>query len=432
MQEGLIAEKTILYDIPKNYAGYQPQNYSQSFLGPVTAREALTESLNVVAVDLSNRLGLEKLHRLLQEGGISTLDKPAGYYGLPLVLGGVEVRLVDLTNLYSSLANRGEYRPYRLLLDESEPAPAKRILSAEAAWLITHILTDVERPDFPSSWQFSKSRPTIAWKTGTSYGHQDAWSVGYTTRHTIGVWVGNFDGRPATSLAGSKAAGPLLFDLFQSIEDMNDPRWFQKPERVKTRQVCSVCGLPPNRHCRNFVREYYIEGVEGPATEGICEIPQLISIDIRTNQQATAATPAEYVRQRVFNVWPSAIAGFLLNHGVPVHNVPPYNPEYMAGQKYYPPTILAPAENATVYWRLDKLQQSDHGVKLQAGVTNRVRKIFWFLNDKLLAAVDPKETVLINPPPGEYKLELIDDIGGTDSMTLTVKDYREQLQHEKI
>lgn len=426
LQEGLISERTILYDIPVNYAGYAPRNYSKEFLGPVSAHEALTESLNVVAVRLSQELGVQKLHGLLQAGGLSSVDKPAQYYGLPLVLGGVETRLIELTNLYASLANDGVYQPYTLLRDaDAVKAEPVRLLSSEATWLITHILTDVERPDFPASWQYSAHRPTIAWKTGTSYGHQDAWSIGYTQAYTIGVWVGNFDGAPSNGLAGSHTAAPILFDLFQALDTGNKRAWFEKPDGVQTRQVCAVCGRLASRHCQSLISEFYIVDAKGPATESVCQIPQSLAIDTRSGLQANSDTPKAAIAQRVFNIWPAEMAQFLLRHGIPVRQAPPYDAQQMAGQKYYPPQILSPVKNAIYYKRLDKLETQDHGIKLSAAVTNRVRKVFWFLDKTLIAQGDPIEEVIVNPPPGRYRLSLVDDTGGSDEIELIVKDYRE-------
>ena len=427
LQQGVIAERTILYDIPINYAGYSPRNYSKDFVGPVSAREALTESLNVVAVRLSKQLGVKALHGLLKQGGITTLDQSASYYGLPLVLGGVEVRLIDLVNLYASLANGGLHNPYRLLSDDRSTVPETRLLSKEASWLVTQILTDVERPDFPQSWQFSKHRPTIAWKTGTSYGHQDAWSVGYTPEYTIGVWVGNFDGAPSNGLAGSKTAAPILFDLFQALQPRQSGQWFARPETVKQRKVCTVSGLPPSRHCDHLVTEHYIANVDGPVLSQICDVHQSISVDPRTGTQASLAgdRPSAVVQQQVFDIWPPMMATFLLKHGVPVRRAPPYDVTNMAGQKYYPPKILSPVKNTIHYQRLDKLKHAEHGIKLAAAVTNRVRKVYWFLDDELVSATDPMHDVIINPGPGEYHVTLMDDVGGTDDVKLLIKDYRE-------
>ncbi|NIN43955.1 MAG: penicillin-binding protein 1C [Candidatus Aminicenantes bacterium] len=429
LQQGLISEKKILYDIPINYAGYSPQNYSKEFVGLVRMRDALTESLNVAAVRLSKQLGAEKLYNLLKDGGISTLNQPVDYYGLPLVLGGVEVKLIELTNLYASLANGGIFKPYKILQDpangKTSESPGKRLLSEEAAWLVTHILTDVERPDFPESWQFSKNRPTIAWKTGTSYGHQDAWGIGYTPEYTIGVWVGNFSGASSQGLAGSKTAGPILFDLFQALQPTSTGQWFAKPDGVKTRKVCAVSGKLPSRHCTRLITEYYIETTTSASRIERCNIHQVIAVDRQTGKQADVSTSPGNIEKKVFEIWPPEIATHLLKQGVPVDNVPAYDIENMAGQTYYPPVILSPVKNTVYYQRLDKLDISDHGIKLSAAVTNRVRKIFWFLDDQLISETSVKEDVFINPGPGKYLVTLMDDVGGTAAVELVIKDHRE-------
>ena len=114
----------------------------------------------------------------------------------------------------------GAYRPFRLV-EEAEPTAAQpagvRLFSPEAAREIAGILTDLRRPDLPEAWDLTRDGPAVAWKTGTSYGHRDAWAVGFSRRYTIGVWVGNFDGRPRKGISGSQHAGPLLFDLFRAL-----------------------------------------------------------------------------------------------------------------------------------------------------------------------------------------------------------------------
>lgn len=423
MQEGLVAEKTVLYDIPVNYGGYSPQNYSREFSGLVTVREALTESLNIPAVRLSQQLGVKKLHQLLQDGGLTTVQQPSHYYGLPLVLGGVEARLLELTNLYAALANGGKYRPYSLIRGFVEGAPERQLISPEATWLITHILTDVSRPDFPESWQFSKNRPTVAWKTGTSYGHQDAWSIGYTPELTIGIWVGNFDASPSAGLIGNQAAAPLLFDVFQALQPKHS-NWFKKPDAVKKRMVCATCGKLPTKYCQQMTSEYYIENAAGRIQHELCEVPQPILIDKRTGVQASADTPVTFTEQKVFNIWPSEVASYLFKSGRPVRDAPPYIIKNMAGQKYYPPTILSPVERTLYVQRPDRFDLADHGIKLEVGTTNRIRKVFWFLNETLVAEGDPADPVFINPAPGTYQVKVMDEVGGTDEVKLIIRSEK--------
>ncbi|TXR53981.1 penicillin-binding protein 1C [Reinekea thalattae] len=414
MDEGLIAEKTQLPDIPMTVAGYSPQNYSKSFRGQVTVREALVDSLNVVAVRLSNQLGINKLYQLLKQGGISSMDKPASYYGLPLILGGVEVNLLEMTNLYASLANYGQYQPYRF--NSQQPVDTTqeyaKFLSDEASWLISDILTDVERPDFPSTWQYSSSRPTVAWKTGTSYGHQDAWSIGYHPEFTVGVWVGNFNGKPATGLSGNTAAAPLFFDIMQAIVQQPTD-WFAKPAGIAERKVCELCGLPGNSFCENNTIEQYIPAVKGYVNYETCQVRQPVATE-------------EGVR--LVDVWPSELAAFFHLHGLPVTDAPAYNVSNMAGATYYPPVIQSPVAGAQYIRRYEGLASDDQQIKLQVAVTNRVKQVQWFMDGKLLVTTDkPYEPIFISPPPGRYQLMVIDDTGGSDSVWLDVEDYRKLL-----
>lgn len=418
MDHGLIAEKTMLPDIPMTVAGYSPQNYSKTFRGQVQVREALVDSLNVVAVRLSQQLGIKKLYNLLAQGGVSSLTHPAEYYGLPLILGGVEISLLELTNLYAALANYGEYQPYQLIRDLnkgsnkegfSEEAHAIQLLGPEASWLVVDMMTDVERPDFPDTWQYSKTLPTVAWKTGTSYGHQDAWSIGFHPEYTIGVWVGNFDGSPATQLSGDSAAGPLFFDLFQSI--VKEPtRWFAKPVGVEQRSVCGLCGLPGNRYCPNTTKELYIPSIVGPVTNDTCQVIQ--KVDTAEGEQ-------------LIKVWPAELAAFFHRHGVPVSDVVGYQAKKMAGHRYFPPVIQSPVKGAEYIRRNDHLSKDLQQIKLQVAVTNRIKKVQWYLDEKLISETNqPYEPLFISPPAGDYKVTVIDDTGGMDSVRLKIRDYR--------
>ncbi len=432
-QDGAIAEKTILYDIPINYAGYSPENYSKEFTGTVTVDEALTESLNVVAVRLSRKLGYKKLYNLLKKSGVSSLNKPVDYYGLPLVLGGVELKLIELVNLYSGLARGGVYRPFKTMKENKilfKKEEGVRILSNEATWLVSHIMKDVERPDFPESWMFTKNRPDIAWKTGTSYAHQDAWSVGFTPEYTIGVWLGNFDGSLSKGLSGSGTAAPVLFDIFQACLPSVRKSWSKRPEAVVNRKVCMVSGKTPSRFCKNLVSELYIKDLDGKTISENCDIHQEIAVDIRSGKQAVTETPKKYIRKKIYEIWPSEVATFLYKHGVPVRKVPPYESSSMAGQKYYPPVILSPVKNTIYYKRFDKVDPEDHGIKLSCAITNRSRKGFWFLNNKIIAETDLSKDIIINPGPGEYDIMLLDDTGGKATVTLIVKDSRELIEQK--
>ncbi|WP_250635956.1 penicillin-binding transpeptidase domain-containing protein, partial [Salidesulfovibrio brasiliensis] len=236
-----------LLDVPTDYSGYTPENYSGTFHGQVSVSEALSRSLNVPAVRLLSRTGLEGFHALLKRGGLETIDRASASYGLPLVLGACEVRLVDLTNLYATLAQGGNHRPWRVVA--GSPGPAGHLFSPEAARSVGDILTKVTRPDMPDSWRLTRDRPAAAWKTGTSFGHRDAWAVGFGPELAVGVWVGNPDGTPVKGISGATHAGPLFFDILRALEPHS--RDLRLPEAPEMREIllCAKSRLPAGPDC---------------------------------------------------------------------------------------------------------------------------------------------------------------------------------------
>src|SRR5262249_32876295 len=157
-----------------------------------------------------------------------------------------------------TLAEGGLHRPVRLLEDEGTatmPLPADaRLLSPGASWAVAEILTDLRRPDLPDAWDITRGAPEVAWKTGTSYGHRDAWAVGWSGRYALGGWVGTFDGTPVLGISGSQHAAPLLFDLFRAIERDGGAGAASAPRRppgarLETIEVCAESHELPGPYC---------------------------------------------------------------------------------------------------------------------------------------------------------------------------------------
>ena len=287
IEQGLITPETLLFDVPVTYSGYEPENYDGTYTGYVTARQALARSLNVPAVNLHARLKNRTLHAFLKQAGISTLA-PAKKYGLSMVLGGCEVNLLELTTLYAGLANMGEFASYQLQPAVQETyadnrSRSRRLLREETSFLITEMLTTSQLPantvKNPEAFEMTMNLPKIAWKTGTSYGHRDAWCIGYSPTLTIGVWLGNFDGKGAPMLSGADAATPVLFALFSALTGQDTHRWFTAPEQLKMREVCALTGVPPSPHCPTRKDDVYIPGVSSVKA---CAIHKRIYVDAVT------------------------------------------------------------------------------------------------------------------------------------------------------
>ena len=206
-EDGFMHPESLIDDRPIRFGSYAPENFDMTFQGTVPVRKALQLSLNVPAIALLDRVGASRLSsRLKQAGGNLVLPKDEAP-GLAMGLGGVGITLQDLTQLYVGLARQGAARPLReimLATDEREPM---RLMDQAAAWQVGNVLLGTPPPE-------NGVHNRIAFKTGTSYGYRDAWSVGFDGRITIGVWVGRPDGAPVPGLVGRTAAAPILFDAF--------------------------------------------------------------------------------------------------------------------------------------------------------------------------------------------------------------------------
>jgi penicillin-binding protein 1C len=237
LDEGLIHSESLLADVPQSFSGYQPGNFQQSFHGPVSVSEALTKSLNVPAVEVLERLEPARFVALLRRGGMK-LDFPRGAKpNLSVILGGASVNLEQLVGAYTSLARQGLAGKPRLTPDA--PMEERRMLSAGAAFIIRDIL-ESGGPVGRALESGAGQRRGIAWKTGTSFGFRDAWSVGVSDRYTVGVWVGRPDGTPNPGFFGANVAAPLLVDIFDSLDDAVSPR--QVPPEARQEHICWPLG----------------------------------------------------------------------------------------------------------------------------------------------------------------------------------------------
>lgn len=203
-EEGLVAQETIIEDRPSNFSGYRPRNFDLAYQGDVSIRTALQMSLNVPAVRLLDTVGPARLGTKFRQAGVRLSLPRDEAPGLAIALGGAGLSLRDLVQLYTSLANRGEAVTLRNAPGERVALP---LLDQRAAWQVSDILSGVTPPE-------GARQLGIAYKTGTSYGYRDAWSIGYDGRHVLGVWVGRPDGAAVPGLSGYASAAPILFDAF--------------------------------------------------------------------------------------------------------------------------------------------------------------------------------------------------------------------------
>ena len=260
LERRAIRPTTILADVPVAYAlpdarSYRPNDYSERFAGPVRVRLALADSLNVPAVRVLERVGVQSFLERLHELGFERLQKPASFYGLGLALGGGEVSLYELARGYLALARGGDSAELVTSLDAaSVPAPAPR----DPAWaLVADMLADDHARAGAFGTHSILALPfPAAVKTGTSSDFRDTWTAGFTRDYTVAVWVGNFDGSAMRGISGVTGAGPLWSRIMLHLHERNEPAAFDPPRGYVRRAICAETGTPPARGCRASVMEW--------------------------------------------------------------------------------------------------------------------------------------------------------------------------------
>lgn len=414
IDEGLLTPKTILNDVPVNYAGYAPENYDQKFNGYVTLEYALDHSLNIPAVKSLELLGKDQLINKLVACDFRQIQKDRNKLGLSMVLGGCGATLEQLTGLFSAFANEGLYvRPQFLQSDSS--SKKTRILSSAASYMITEILSKVNRPDFPLNWTATEHMPKIAWKTGTSYGRRDAWSVGYNKNYTVGVWVGNFSGIGVPELSGANTATPLLFKIFNTIDYDSNSDWYEPPKDCDLRQVCSETGLPPGPNCTNFISDYFIPLIS--STKQCNHLQEIkISADSSISYCQTCAPATGYIK-RLYRITTPEMQEYFNQNEIAYQKLPPHNPDCEKIFKGAGPRITSPL-NGNEYFINTKEPEP---LQLKATTGTDVTKIYWYINDQFYKTSNAGEKQFFLPKEGPVKISCTDDKGRNRNIWIQVK-----------
>jgi len=413
LQQGLIHPLSILADAPRSFGEYNPENFDREFLGPIRACDALARSRNVPAVELASHLAHPTLYEFLSRTDVH-LRKPESFYGLALPLGGAEVSLQDLVRLYAALANNGELRPVRRI--ENDPvAKSRRILSPEAAFLTLEMLGNVPRPEMNCA-DGAHSTP-VYWKTGTSHGFRDAWSIAVFDHYVLGVWVGNFDGRANPAFVGRTAAAPLLFQIIDSLRAAwpapSVPHVPPPGSNLKRVEFCALSGELPNQFCTQRVEGWFIPGVSPIRT---CDVHREVLVDIASGLRVPVDDGRHQLRREVYEFWPGEFLTLFEQAGIPRRVPPPFLPNNrseLASRSGQKPVIVSPSKEI--------LLASTKTIPLRAKAEGDVREIFWFAGKQFVGKGAPNQVVEWNATAGDYEITALDDHGRAGSRSVTVR-----------
>ena len=413
MDDGIVLPKELLPDIPLFYEGFAPKNFDKRFRGAVQADKALTSSLNVPFVYLLRDYGYEKFHQKLNRMGLLSLDKPAGHYGLSMILGGADATLWELTGIYAGMArtlaqNENPYFPNRYIQKEDKEGVLKNrqgvLLEPSSVYYALLAMQQLVRPEESSGWKYFGSARPISWKTGTSYGFKDGWAIGLNSKYVVGVWIGNADGEGRAGLTGVQAAAPLMFDLFKILD--GDAELFIP--YMKTVSICMESGLIASDNCINVVEmpldDYMTRG-------NICDYHRLLNLNSdSTNQVNSSCFPVSEMVQKPWFVLPPIQSWYYKLYHTEYQEPPPFMEGCINEDGDNSMELIYPRQFTKIYIPLE--QDGKPGLAIfEAAHRDESATIYWHLDDSFITVTNRSHQVGMYPSSGIHKLTLIDSKG---------------------
>ncbi|CAM4462464.1 MAG: Penicillin-binding protein 1C [Legionellaceae bacterium] len=411
--QGLIHPYTILKDAPHRFGAYNPENFDNEFMGPIRAIDALILSRNIPAVYLTEQLHNPTFYDFLIETQVKEL-KPSSFYGLAIALGGIEVTMEELMQLYALLPNLGNWKPLRYTENQAFEK-GKQVLSPEAAYLTLDMLQKNSRPSF-----FQPKIP-IAWKTGTSSAFRDAWSIGIFGDYILAIWVGNFNGNGNPALVGKKIAAPLMLQIIDAISTQQGGI---KPLTITQRKlnlikipVCAASGMLPTRYCKQTVLTWFIPGKSPIKRDTIF---REIMIDGASGLRSCHID--KNTQFKIYEFWPTDLLKIYRSAGIQRLPPPPYKKECQLLEQNVSgvnPYITSPQEE--YIYTIDSNSHKHKKIIFLASADSDIKTIYWFLNEQYLGKTIPEEPFLWKAKPGHFIVRAVDEKGRSDAKNITVQ-----------
>ncbi|MFC2116746.1 penicillin-binding protein 1C [Bacteroidota bacterium] len=423
LEEGEILPGSLVPDIPTQYTGYSPKNFTLGYDGAVPARRALARSLNIPAVRMLQSYGLDRFYHRLKELGIQTLRFPSSHYGLSLILGGAEGDLWSITGMYASMGRildnyntsgkyyAGDIRPpvYTMPFPQNFPEGTDENphpYSAASIWLTFQSLIEVNRPSSQAGWKSFASSGKVAWKTGTSFGFRDAWAVGTTPSYTVGVWVGNADGEGRPGLTGGAVAAPLLFDVFGILPETP---WFNAPlDELFPVSVCRQSGFLPGPNCGETDTIWVPQ-------KGLLSSPCPFHFIIHLSEDGrhrvnSDCLETEKMRHESWFVLPPVQEWYYRSRNPDYRILPDLHPECVENSEIKFMEMIYPRHSARVFVPRE-MDGSQGEILLESAHRKPSTLIHWHLNDTYLGSTRHIHQVSVSPKKGQHTLSLFDEQG---------------------
>nr|WP_290447699.1 peptidoglycan glycosyltransferase PbpC [Pseudomonas sp. 21LCFQ02] len=428
MDAGLIHSESLLQDVPRRYGDYRPGNFSAGFGGPIAASSALSMSLNLPAVQLLEVYGPKRFAAELRNGGIPLTLPPLAEPNLALILGGAGTRLQNLVAGYSAFARGGVSADIRL--QPQDALRERRMMSPGAAWIIRRILSGQSRPDLDPHAELVQ-RPQLAWKTGTSYGFRDAWSIGVGPRFLVGVWIGRPDGTPVPGQFGLASAAPLMLQVHDVLANRDSQRGINTPVapvpfNVGVAAICWPLGQPMSKsdpNCRRQRFAWTLEGTTPPTLQaaeqplglGLLEKVWVNAEGLRVDASCAGAVARDIA------LWPAPLEPWLpraerrearlpaIDPGCPPQGISMVTPLSIVGVREGDNLRLPAGSRQALHLKLSALGGSG--------------RRWWFIDGSPAADTDNQQdfNTSLNRS-GHYQLSVLDESGQTAQVQFNVID----------
>jgi len=411
---GLIHSMTLLKDAKINFGVYAPENSDNEFFGPVLARDALTHSRNIPAINLVRKIGTRNFYKTLTDCGVTGLKAPE-HYGISVALGGAEVTMRELAGIYATMANLGQYNEIQTDIN-AKPQKPNHVLSPEAFFITLDMLAHQGAPTVKIPFTKNTApKITHMWKTGTSSSYRDAWTAGIFGDYVLIVWVGNFDGTPNNAFSGARAAAPIYFALADTITDyyahtatpVKNNNFMRDDLNISQIEMCDGVGGLAGKNCPKTTLAYFIPGKSPIETSSVYrEIP----IDNKTGLRACSRDP-KTTHMAVYEFWDSEYLDMFKRAGIHRNTPPPYAPGCNAtteSESETPIIITSPADSTRI---VITDAQDTATVSFNAISENQNAKIFWFMDDATIGTSKSGETFTVTVPMGTHIVRAIDENG---------------------
>jgi penicillin-binding protein 1C len=425
LEHGELMPDQLVADLPTQYDGFSPRNFSEGFDGAVPASSALARSLNVPAVRALRAHGIHRTLNTLRAMGLDHLDRGPDHYGLALIIGGAESTLWELTGAYASMARillertgtpiiPPAVHPPRIWMDvpprSQTGAVTRPPFGAGAVHHTLNALFLTHRPESETGWEYYDAPKGVAWKTGTSFGHRDAWAIGMDGRHAVGVWVGNANGEGRPGLTGTRAAAPILFDVFDLLPS---GRPFHKPhEDLMAIPVCASSGHRAGTDCQEVdTLEVLAQAMRTPT----CPYHHRI----RVNEQATARVAEQEPGRMVsWFILPPAMEHFFRLRNPGHKPVPPYAGSIQE-EPSNPIALIYPEHGTQLF--LPRLADGRIAqLVLQATHRYPDRTLYWDLDGTPMGSTRNDHRLALDLSSGIHTVTLTDGEGRTIGARFTV------------